>query len=139
MSGPTTEVLNDDLKEIRGDLRKVECSLFAEIHQVEDSLGMKIHQVEAEIHRVDNTVAKLGAEFAGFKWLLGVTLATTLLGIVGAAFWTGTLTSRVASLEGRVGKIDARLDKIDTRLDGVDGRLGRIEASVTRAARSRCG
>ena len=103
MPGPTTEVRSDDLKGVRADLHKVELALTA------------------EIHKVDNSVAKLGAEFAVFKWLLGATLATTLSGIVGSAYWAGSLASRVSAVEGR-------LDKMDGRLDKMDGRLERIEA-----------
>ncbi len=101
MPGPTTEVLSDDLKEVRSDLHKIEVTLAA------------------EIHKVDNAVARLGAEFAVFKWLLGATLATTLSGVVGSAYWAGSLASRVTSLEGR--------------FDKFEGRLERIEASITKA------
>ena len=101
MPGATTEVLSDDLKEVRSDLHKVEVNLAA------------------EIHKVDNAVGKLGAEFSVFKWLLGATLATTLSGVVGSAYWAGSLASRVTALEGR--------------FDKFEGQLERIEASITKA------
>ena len=114
MPGPTTEVLHDDVKELRSDFHQLELTL------------------SGEIHKVDNAVAKLGAEFSVFKWLLGATLATTLSGVVGSAYWAGSLSSRVSSLEGRIDKIDARLDRIDTRLDQIDARLDRLELNVGR-------
>jgi len=115
MPGPTTEVLSDDLKEVRSDLHKVEVALAA------------------EIHKVDNSVTKLGAEFAVFKWLLGATLATTLAGVVSSAYWAGSLASRVTSLEARVDKVDSRLDRINGHLEQIESRLDRIEASITKA------
>ena len=104
MPGPTTEVLNDDLKEVRSDLHKVEVTLAT------------------EIHKVDNAVAKLGAEFAVFKWLLGATLATTLSGVVGSAYWAGSLASRVTALEARFDKFEGRLERIESSITKAIGR-----------------
>lgn len=101
MPGPTTEVLINDFKELRSDL-----------HQSEVALS-------AEIHKFDNAVAKLGAEFSVFKWLLGATLATTLSGVVGSAYWAGSLSSRVTSLDGRFDKVEARLDRIESSMTRV--------------------
>lgn len=104
LPGPTIEVL-DDLKEVRSDLYRTEVNLIA------------------EVHKVDKGVARLGAEFVSFKWLLGAILATTLAGIFGSGYWAGSDAARVAALE-------RRLD----RLDRLDARLERIEAALARPA-----
>lgn len=114
MPGPTTEVLGDDRKDVRTDLHKVEMALTA------------------EIHKVDNSVAKLGAEFAALKWLLGATLATTLSGIIGSAYWAGSLASRVTGVESRLDKSDGRLDRIDGRLDQMNDRFGKLDGRLER-------
>jgi len=71
MPGPTTEILNDDLKEVRGDL-----------------------------HKLTVEVAKLSAEFGLAKWLLGLTLVATLSGIGGGIWWAATLTAEVRHMAG---------------------------------------
>ncbi len=116
MPGPTTEVLSDDLKDVRSDLHKVEVALAA------------------EIHKVDNSVTKLGAEFAVFKWLLGATLATTLSGIVGSAYWAGSLASRVTALEGRFDKFEGRLERIEA---GIAKAIGRPDGGEAPTAAKR--
>ena len=122
MPGPTTEILNDDLKQVRADMHQIELSLTA------------------EIHTVDKAVGKLAAEFGVFKWLLGATLATALSGVVGSAYWAGSLASRVTALDARVDKLDGRLDRIESRMEriegrmnSIDGRLERIESTITKA------
>ncbi len=108
MPGPTTEVLSDDVKDLRTDLHKTEVAL------------------SAEIHRVDNAVGKLSGEFAFYKWLTGATFATVLTGVV-AMSWTG------GTLSARVGAVEARLDKMEGRLDRMEAKIDRIEAGITKA------
>ena len=116
MPGPTTEVLNDDLKDLRSDLNRVETALSGEIHQV------------------DNAVAKLAAEFGLFKWLVGASLVASVSGIVSSAYWAGTITTRVTALESRADKVDGRLDRIESSLGGIASRLDRIEVSIAKVA-----
>ena len=116
MAGPTTEVLNDDLKELRSDLHRVETVLTT------------------EIHRVDNAVGKLAAEFGLFKWLVGASLVASVSGVISSAYWAGTLATRVTTLETQADKVDGRLDRIEAGLAGVTSRLDRIEVSIAKVA-----
>ena len=108
MPGPTTEVLNDDLKELRSDLHRVETAL-------------------------STAVAKLAAEFGLFKWLVSAALVASVSGVISSAYWAGSLASRVTAIEGRADKADGRLDRIESSLSGITSRLERIEASITKA------
>jgi hypothetical protein len=87
MAGPTTEVLNQDLTEVRADLRDIRGNLDS----VKDSL-------KAEIHVVDVRLAKLSAEFNLFKWVLGAVLVATLSQIGAGIWWGATITSEVRHL-----------------------------------------
>ncbi len=116
MPGPTTEVLNDDLKELRSDLHKVEISLLDRMSQIE------------------TTLAKLAGEFGLFKWLVGASLVASVSGIVSSSYWAGSVASRVTALEGRADKTDARLDRIEVGIAGVNSRLDRIEVSIAKVA-----
>ncbi len=109
MPGPTTEVLNDDLKDLRTDLHRVETSLAT-------------------------AVAKLAAEFGLFKWLVSAALVASVSGVVSSAYWAGALATRVTALEGRADKVDGRLDRIEAGLAGITSRLDRIEVSIAKVA-----
>ena len=115
MPGPTTEAVNEDLKDLRGDLHRLEVNLTKQIDQVAITIGER--------------VAKLSAEFALFKWLLGLTLVASLSGIISSSYWAGSLASRVAAVEGRLDKVDARLDRLETSLNT---RFERLEANIGR-------
>ncbi len=154
MPGPTTEVLGDDLKEMRADIHRAEVALTTAIHQGDAALSAEIGRVHtslsaeiarvnsslsAEINKVNVTVSKLIGEFSIMNWLVGLTLATALSGVVSSAYWAGSLASRVTSLEGRFDKVDTHMSQIDSRLDRleshmsrIDGHLERIEAGITR-------
>ena len=83
MPGPTTEVLNEDVREIRGNL------------------GV----VKADLHALGLDVAGLKAEFGVFKWLLGLTLAASLSGVGISIWWAATLTSEVRHLAAAVARL----------------------------------
>jgi hypothetical protein len=83
MPGPTTEVLNEDVRELKGELRDIRNDL---------------NVLKADVHRIDVGLAELRAEFKFAKWLIGILLAMTVSGI-GAGIWqTATLTSEVKHL-----------------------------------------
>jgi hypothetical protein len=82
MPGPTTEVLNDDLKELK-----------------------------AEVHKIDVDLAKLGAEFGVFKWLIGLTLMATLSGIGLSIWWAATINTKAAATDARLERIEATIGR----------------------------
>ena len=136
MPGPTTEAVNDDVKELRADFHRFEVALTQTITRLEVGLRAEIGRVEvgwgAKIAGVDKAVGQLAAQFALFKWLLGLALVTSLSGVISSAYWAGALASRVTALESRAEKTDGRLDRIEVRLGGIDSRLERIEANLAR-------
>ncbi len=87
MPGPTTEVLNDDIRELKGDLRDIRSNLDV---------------LKADVHRIDVGLAELRAEFRFAKWLLGLLLALTISGIGGGIWQAATLTAEVKHLAGVV-------------------------------------
>ena len=120
MPGPTTEVLNDDLKALRSDLHQAEKTLAADLHRFETTLS--------------TAVGSLAAEFKLFKWLVGAALMASVSGVISSAYWAGSLATRVSALETRADKVDGRLDRIETGIAGLNSRLDRIEASLAKVA-----
>ncbi len=123
MAGPTTEVLNDDLKGLREDLHKVQTEIMNDVHKV---------AIE---------VAKLSAVFNFAKWLIGLTLSACISGIVFGIWWAATLsanvkilesntTDRLTKLEESVGKSNDRLAKLEESVGKSNDRLAKLEESV---------
>ena len=80
----STEVLNDDIKELR-----------------------------SEVHGIDSRLSALAAEFGFAKWLLGLSLGLTLSGIGLGIWWGGNINAKVDGLEKRFDKIDNRFDRLE--------------------------
>ena len=113
MAAIPTEVLNEDIKDLRGDIREVR---------------QKIDLVKDDIQRVALVQADSKGEFRLVKFLLTV----VILGIAGSAWQFFNLNSRVNGVELRLDKVDFRLDKIDSRLDKMDSRLDKLDSRLER-------
>jgi hypothetical protein len=96
MPGPTTEVLNDDVKELKADIREIRGHL--------DSL-------KDDVHQVDLGLARLQTEFGLAKWLLGLTLVATASGIGTGIWWAATINASVLNMEKRFSKVEESIAK----------------------------
>jgi hypothetical protein len=94
MSGPTTEAVNEDVKELRKDLHEVQVSLTGSIHEV------------------DTKIEKLSSEFNFAKWLIGLLLVTAVAGVVSGVWWAASINANVGELKVRIDRIEASLAKI---------------------------
>jgi hypothetical protein len=115
MPGPTTEILNEDVKELRGEIRDIRSDLIvlkADAHRIDMSLTevrSDLNVLKADVHRIDLGLAEMKAEFRFAKWLIGLLLGMTLTG-VGGGVWT--------------------MSKIVTKVEGIEARFDRLESSV---------
>ncbi len=103
MAGPTTEVLNDDIRILRDEVHGVDLDLRELITQVKVIIG---------------TIKVLGV----------FTLASLLSGV----WWGSSLTTKVDGLGTRLDKLETRGDKLETKVDGVGSRLDKIETRLDR-------
>jgi hypothetical protein len=95
MAGPT-DLLNEDVKELKGEIRDVRNGLD----------GLK-----GEVHRLDVGLARLQTEFGLAKWLLGLLLVATVSGIGTGIWWAATITADVRSLDKRFDKLESAVLK----------------------------
>ena len=108
MPGPTTEVLYDDLKELRGDVR----------------------QIQADVRRMDNNLTKVQTEFAFAKWFLGTLLLSTLAGIGTGIWWAATITANVKGLEMRTDDKFSEMNKrFEDKFSEMNKRFDKFEES----------
>jgi hypothetical protein len=91
MPGPTTEILNDDLKGLRDDLHKVE---------------LDVRELSTQVRGLLTSIK-----------LLAVLAVSTLAASI---WWGATLTADVRSLSVKVGEkardTDARIDKLEASI-----------------------
>jgi hypothetical protein len=102
MPGPTAEVLNEDVKELKTEIR----------------------DIRGDVHRVDVSLTRVQTEFAFAKWFLGLLLLATISGIGSGIWWAASITADLKNLSSR---FDERFQANDTRLDKVEARLGKVE------------
>jgi prefoldin subunit 5 len=131
MPGPTTEVLNEDLKELKGDL-----------HQV----AVKLADLSAEV-RMTIGLARWAGVFlvtygaAGICW--AASLSSDVRVLAGRADKLETrmekveiavvrLESRMDELDARMDKLESRMDKLDTRMDKLESRFDKFESLLTK-------
>jgi hypothetical protein len=95
LPGPTTEVLNEDIKLIQSDLKRVEIG-----------------------------VAELRVEFrTAFRFMTGVTslmLVTIIGGILAAIWWAATINADVRNLKGDVTEIKQSIRELSQKVGGND-------------------
>ncbi len=90
MPGPTTELLNDDLKLVRSDLK----------------------DLTKDVQRIEIGLARVETEFGFAKWLLGLLLLATITGIGSGIWWASAINNRVGHLETRFDRLEASIAKI---------------------------
>lgn len=116
MPGPTTEAVNDDVKELRGELHRAELALTKSIADVEAGLRGEIARVELSLTEsiagVANSLAGLKGEFAAFRWMLGLTLGLLISGIAAAIWSSGSTSAKLDAMDARIGRIEAAVARI---------------------------
>ena len=101
MPGPTTEILNDDVRLLRD-----------EIHRAD----LYVHEVGTQVKIIMSTVKVLGV----------FTLASLLSGV----WWGASLTVKVDGLGMRIDKLEARGDKLEAKVDGLGSRIDKLETRI---------
>jgi hypothetical protein len=104
-----TDVLSDDIKEIKGELHQLGIGLAELRQEVKDAIALA-------------------------KWVGTIFVATLLTGGVTAIVWGASLTTKVYGMESRGNEkfqeVGARADKLESR---IEARFDRLEASIARA------
>jgi chaperonin cofactor prefoldin len=115
MAGPTTEAVNEDVKELREDLHKTELALTKEIE------GAK------------KEIAVVGDRVKGILTSIRLVAGLAITSIVASVGWGASLASDMKSLEKRFDKlevvVDARFDKLES---SIATRFDKLEASIAK-------
>lgn len=169
MPGPTTEVLNDDHKEMRADIHRAEVALMTAVHQGDATLATEISRGDAalatEIGRVATSLTAeisrvataLSTEISKIHTSLSaeiykVNIAVEKLSIEFAVFrWLIGLTL-VALLSGlgmsiwwaatvtnRVGTLESKSAQDQAYRQEVTARFDRLDASIKAISRAASG
>ena len=109
MPGPTTEVLNDDLKELK-----------REVHEGHEQLRRDFVKVAIELAELRG---ELKATLGIAKWAGALLVTTILTSGAGGLWWASGLNAKVAGLGERM---DERFKSSDNRLDRIEAAIGRL-------------
>jgi DNA repair exonuclease SbcCD ATPase subunit len=127
MPGPTTESVNEDVKDLREDLHKVDVSLRESIHRAELSLTSAIGKVETEVRVTSNQVRGI------ITWTR-VLAVFVLMSIGSAIYWGATQAADLRNLSDKMDEkfkeTNERFNKIDERFNKLEERFDRLEALI---------
>jgi len=120
MAGPTTEVLNEDIKDLKFEIREIK----SEIKEQNDEIRRDFKMLREEFHQVALGLAELRGEAKVYlgvaKWAGAFIVTTVLTSGVAGIWWASNINAKVDGLEART---EERFKAIDTRFD-------RLEASI---------
>jgi outer membrane murein-binding lipoprotein Lpp len=98
MAGPT-DLLNDDVKELKADLRDLRSSLDV---------------VKADVHRIDVSLAELRSDVQTIKgigkWAATLLVASVLASGGTVVWWAATVSADVKHLAAEVGELKKSID-----------------------------
>ena len=124
-----TEVLNDDIKEVRGDIREVRGKidlLKEEVHRIAlaqaemkaeltDSMAEMKAELTKDIQKIALAQSDTKGEFRIMKFLLTLVIAS----MVGSAWQFINFNARVDAIESRLDKFDARLERLESTMSKI--------------------
>lgn len=123
MPGPTTEVINDDLKGLRDDFHKLAIEIREANHQIAQKAAQDTHQVELDVREIATQVK-------GILGAIRLLIVLTITSIAGSIWWGATLTADMKNLEIRAAErsrdIDERFKTIDTRFDRLETAISKV-------------
>jgi chaperonin cofactor prefoldin len=156
VAGPTTEVLNEDIKEVKEDLHGIRVDVdvvksgFYRVAEDIKELKVDIRDIRGDLAVVKmdlHNVATGLAEFKGetrvymglAKWAAAFLITTILTSGGAGIWWASSLTSNVRALEkrfdqfeSRIDKLESRFDKFETRFDKLESRFDKFEVQLTK-------
>lgn len=104
----STEVLNEDIRELKSEVHQLGIGLAELRQEVRDAIGLA-------------------------KWAGTLLVATLLTGGVGAIWWGASLTTKVGGMESRgnekFAEVGARFDRLESK---IDARFDKLEVSIAR-------
>ncbi len=133
MAGPTTEILDSDLKDLRADFHRLEVG-------VANSIATSERSVIASITRVELAQAKQEAVLGVFRAIVLGTAGAAITGILTTVWSAGATSSKINALQSQVDRIEVSLksqaDRLEASLQSqigrLENRLDRIESSINR-------
>jgi hypothetical protein len=134
VAGPTTEVLNDDIKELKVEIKEIK----AEIKEIKADLRRGDDEIKADLRRGDDLLrqdfhkiavglAELNGEAKVYlgvaKWAVAFVVTTALTSGVAGIWWASSVNAKVEGLRSEIhektGTISSRIDKIEASINKI--------------------
>ena len=110
MAGPTTEILDSDLKDLRADFHRLEVG-------VANSIATSERSVIASVTRVELAQAKQEAVLGVFRAILLGSIGAAITGILATVWSAGITSSKINSLQSQVDRLEIRLERIESSIN----------------------
>jgi outer membrane murein-binding lipoprotein Lpp len=113
MAATPTEVLNDDIKELKSEIRENRTKIDLvkdEVQRIAVAQAEMKVELRDDMHKIALSQAEMKGEFRMVKLLLSMVLA----GIAGSAWQFYGLNARVNTIETKVNAIEPRLDRLES-------------------------
>ena len=135
MAGPTTEIFDSDLKDLRADFHRLEVGVANSIAGLERS-------VNSSIARVEVAPAKQEAVLGVFRAIVLGTAGAAITGMLTTVWSAGAISSQINALQSQVDRIEvglkSRADRLAANLQSqvgrLENRLDRIDSSINHLA-----
>ena len=118
MATTPTEVLNEDIKELKLDLRENRNKIDLvkeEVQRLAVSQGLMRVELVDEIHKVAISQAEMKGEFRLVKMLLAFVLAG-----LGGSLW------QFFSLNAKVNGVETKIERVETKIDQIEASIAKI-------------
>ena len=121
MAGPTTEILDSDLKDLRADFHRLEVGVANSIAGLERSVNSSIagleRSVSSSIARVELAQAKQEAVLGVFRAIVLGTAGAAITGVLTTVWSAGATSSKISAIQSQVDRLENRLDRIDSSIN----------------------
>jgi outer membrane murein-binding lipoprotein Lpp len=132
MAGTPTEVLNDDIKELKSDIRENRTKIDLVKDEVQRSAVAQA-QMRAELREDNHRIALSQAEMKGEFRMVKLLLSLMLAGIAGAVWQFYGLNGKVNGIEVKVNGLEAKVNGIEAKVNGIEAKMSGIEARFDKA------
>jgi hypothetical protein len=127
MPGPTTEVLNEDIKDLKVEIRDFK----AEFRLALDLLHKEYHHIGVELAELRG---ELKVTFRIARWASALLVTSILTSGAAGLWWASRVDAKVDILGERLDeRSQASSARMDERLKGMDARFDRLESLIVKA------
>ena len=112
MAGPTTDTLNDDVKDLHADFHRSELEIKDEFKRV----AVSIAEIKTQIQLTTRVAV----------WGIAILAGTLITGTFSGIWWASRITTKLDIFESRFDKLEFNAEKIESRFDKLEANAEKV-------------